>query len=348
LSSYKLTPQDVEDAIRRNNLELPAGRIESTTREFSVSSQTDLNRPGQFGEIVIRSVNGFSVKLRDVAQIREGAANDRSLVRLNGQSAISAGVIRQATANPLDLSAGVREMIPRLKSDLPEDISIDIANDNSVFIDRSIKSVFSTIVEAVVLVALVIFVFLRTVRASIIPIITIPVSLIGAFAMMALAGFTINTLTLLALVLAIGLVVDDAIVVLENIYRHIEEGLDPFSAAIKGVREISFAVVAMTMTLAAVFAPLAFTPGRTGKLFGEFALALAGAVIVSGFVALTLAPMLSAKLLRHNPNPSWFDRSMERWLTALSTGYENLLRLILTLARWVVLLVMLACGAGIA
>ena len=348
LSSYKLTPQDVEDAIRRNNLELPAGRIESTNREFSVSSQTDLNRPGQFGEIVIRSVNGFPVKLRDVAQIREGAANDRSLVRLNGQSAISAGVIRQATANPLDLSAGVRGMIPRLKADLPEDITIDIANDNSVFIDRSIKSVFNTIVEAVVLVALVIFVFLRTVRASIIPIITIPVSLIGAFAMMALAGFTINTLTLLALVLAIGLVVDDAIVVLENIYRHIEEGLDPFSAAIKGVREISFAVVAMTLTLAAVFAPLAFTPGRTGKLFGEFALALAGAVIVSGFVALTLAPMLSSKLLRHNPNPSWFDRNMERWLTALSTGYENLLRLILTRARWVVVLLMLVCGAGIA
>ena len=348
LSSYKLTPQDVEDAIRRNNLELPAGRIESTNREFSVSSQTDLNRPGQFGDIVIRSVNGFPVKLRDVAQIREGAANDRSLVRLNGQSAISAGVIRQATANPLDLSAGVREMIPRLKADLPVDMSIDIANDNSVFIDRSIKSVFTTIVEAVVLVALVIFVFLRTVRASIIPIITIPVSLIGAFAMMALAGFTINTLTLLALVLAIGLVVDDAIVVLENIYRHIEEGLDPFSAAIKGVREISFAVVAMTMTLAAVFAPLAFTPGRTGKLFGEFALALAGAVIVSGFVALTLAPMLSSKLLRHNPNPSWFDRSMERWLTALSTGYENLLRLVLTRARWVVVLVMLASGVGIA
>jgi len=348
LSSYKLTPQDVEDAIRRNNLELPAGRIESQTREFSVSSQTDLNRPGQFGEIVIRSVNGFPVKLRDVAQIREGAANDRSLVRLNGQSAISAGVIRQATANPLELSAGVREMIPRLKADLPEDITIDIANDNSVFIDRSIKSVFSTIVEAVVLVALVIFVFLRTVRASIIPIITIPVSLIGAFAMMALAGFTINTLTLLALVLAIGLVVDDAIVVLENIYRHIEEGLDPFSAAIKGVREISFAVVAMTMTLAAVFAPLAFTPGRTGKLFGEFALALAGAVIVSGFVALTLAPMLSAKLLRHNPNPSWFDRSMERVLTGLSNGYESLLTLILNRARWVVVLVMLACGAGIA
>ncbi|ALK89222.1 efflux RND transporter permease subunit [Limnohabitans sp. 63ED37-2] len=348
LSSYKLTPQDVEDAIRRSNLELPAGRIESTNREFSVSSQTDLTRPGQFGEIVIRSVNGFPVKLRDVAQIKEDAANDRSVVRLNGRPAISAGVIRQATANPLELSKGVREMIPRLKADLPGDMSIDVANDNSVFIDRSIKNVFQTIVEAVVLVALVIFVFLRTLRASIIPIITIPVSLIGAFAMMALAGFTINTLTLLALVLAIGLVVDDAIVVLENIYRHIEEGLDPFSAAIKGVREISFAVIAMTLTLAAVFAPLAFTPGRTGKLFGEFALALAGAVIVSGFVALTLAPMLSAKLLRHNPNPSWFDRFMERRLTALSNGYESLLTLILTRARWVVVMVMVGSGAGIA
>jgi multidrug efflux pump len=348
LSSYKLTPQDVEDAIRRSNLELPAGRIESTNREFSVSSQTDLTRPGQFGDIVIRNVNGFSVKLRDVAQIKEDAASDRSVVRLNGQPAISAGVIRQATANPLELSQGVRDMIPRLKADLPGDMTINVANDNSVFIDRSIKNVFQTIIEAVVLVALVIFVFLRTLRASIIPIITIPVSLIGAFAMMALAGFTINTLTLLALVLAIGLVVDDAIVVLENIYRHIEEGLDPFSAAIKGVREISFAVIAMTLTLAAVFAPLAFTPGRTGKLFGEFALALAGAVIVSGFVALTLAPMLSAKLLRHNPNPSWFDRSMERWLTALSNGYESLLSLILNRARWVVVLVMIASGVGIA
>jgi multidrug efflux pump len=348
LSSYKLTPQDVEDAIRRSNLELPAGRIESNNREFSVSSQTDLTRPGQFGEIVIRSVNGFPVKLRDVAQIKEDAANDRSAVRLNGRPAISAGVIRQATANPLELSKGVREMIPRLKADLPGDMAIEVANDNSVFIDRSIKNVFQTILEAVVLVALVIFVFLRTIRASIIPIITIPVSLIGAFAMMALAGFTINTLTLLALVLAIGLVVDDAIVVLENIYRHIEEGLDPFSAAIKGVREISFAVIAMTMTLAAVFAPLAFTPGRTGKLFGEFALALAGAVIVSGFVALTLAPMLSSKLLRHNPNPGWFDRSMERMLTGLSNGYESLLTLILNRARWVVVLVMVGSGVGIA
>ncbi|MEO8654768.1 MAG: efflux RND transporter permease subunit, partial [Ramlibacter sp.] len=333
LAGYRLTTQDVEDAIRRSNLELPAGRIESQQREFSVTSQTDLVRPAQFGEIVIRNVAGFPVKIRDVAQVEEGAADERSSVRLNGRQAISAGVIRQATANPLTLSQGVRDMIPKLKSDLPPDISIDIANDNSVFIDRSVKNVYKTIGEAILLVALVIFVFLRTVRASIIPIITIPVSLIGAFALMALFGFTINTLTLLALVLAIGLVVDDAIVMLENIFRHIEEGMDPFSAGIRGAREIGFAVVTMTLTLVAVYAPLAFTPGRTGRLFVEFALALAGAVCVSGFIALTLTPMLCTKLLRHNPNPNWFDRGMERGLTRLQEGYARLLRWVL-LRRW--------------
>ena len=347
LAGFKLTPQDVEDAIRRSNLELPAGRIESSNREFTVTSQTDLTRAGQFADIVIKTVNGFPVKIRDVAKVEESAADERSTVRLGGRHAISAGVIRQATANPLELSKGVRDMMPRLEADLPPGITITVANDNSVFIDRSIKSVFQTIVEAVVLVALVIFVFLRTVRASIIPIVTIPVSLIGTFAMMALAGFTINTLTLLALVLAIGLVVDDAIVMLENIFRHIEEGLDPFSAAIKGAKEIGFAIVAMSLTLAAVFAPLAFTPGRTGKLFSEFALALAGAVLVSGFVALTLSPMMSSLLLRHNPNPNRFDVFMEKILTSLSNGYENLLRTVLKKARWLVVSVMAACGVGI-
>ena len=333
MAGYRLTTQDVEDAIRRNNLELPAGRIESQQREFSVTSQTDLTTPAQFANVVIRTVNGFPVRIQDVARVEEGAASDRSRVRLNGRDAISVGVIRQATANPLELSQGVRAMLPTLQADLPPDIGIDIANDNSLFIDRSIKSVYTTIAEAVVLVALVIFVFLRTFRASIIPIITIPVSLVGSFALMSLAGFSINTLTLLALVLAIGLVVDDAIVMLENIYRHIEEWLDPFSAAIKGAREIGFAIVAMTLTLVAVYAPLAFTPGRTGRLFMEFALALAGAVVVSGFVALTLSPMMCSLLLKHNPQPNWFDRSMERWLTALSNAYGRLLRWLVT-ARW--------------
>ncbi len=368
LASYRLTTQDVEDAIRRSNLELPAGRIESQQREFSVTSQTNLVRPDQFGDIVIKSVNGYSVKVRDVARVAEGAADERTAVRLNGRSAVAVGVIRQATANPLDLSKGVRETIPKLKADLPPDVLIDIANDNSVFIDRSVKNVYSTILEAVVLVALVIFVFLRTLRASIIPIITIPVSLIGTFALMALAGFTINTLTLLALVLAIGLVVDDAIVMLENIFRHIEEGMDPFSAGIKGAREIGFAIITMTATLVAVYAPLAFTPGRTGRLFVEFALALAGAVVVSGIVALTLTPMLCTQLLRHNPKPNRFDRTMEKLLTSVSNGYASALRWVVTRrytpanpqpgwggritgmvlqARWLVVAVMLVSGAAI-
>jgi multidrug efflux pump len=330
MAGYGLTTQDVEDAIRRSNLELPAGRIESQQREFSVTSLTDLAHAGQFAAIVIRSVNGFPVKLGDVAQVVEGPADERSTVRLNGRDAISAGVIRQATANPLDLSREVRAALPRVQADLPPDIRIDIANDNSVFIDRSVQNVYQTILEAVALVALVVFVFLRTLRASIIPIVTIPVSLVGAFALMALAGFSINTLTLLALVLAIGLVVDDAIVMLENIYRHIEDGMDPFSAAIKGAREIGFAIIAMTLTLVAVYAPLAFTPGRTGRLFMEFALALAGAVLVSGFVALTLSPMMCSLLLKHNPKPNRFDRGMERWLTALSDAYGRLLRWVIT------------------
>jgi len=368
LAAYRLTTQDVEDAIRRSNLELPAGRIESQQREFSVTSQTDLVKPSQFGEIVIKNVNGFSVKVRDVARVQEGAADERTAVRLNGRSAVAVGVIRQATANPLDLSKGVRDVIPRLKADLPPGMLIDIANDNSVFIDRSVRNVYRTIAEAVALVALVIFVFLRTLRASLIPIVTIPVSLIGTFALMALAGFTINTLTLLALVLAIGLVVDDAIVMLENIFRHIEEGMDPFSAGIKGAREIGFAVITMTATLVAVYAPLAFTPGRTGRLFVEFALALAGAVVVSGFVALTLTPMLCTQLLRHNPKPNLFDRTMERVLTSTSDRYGAVLRWLVTTryqpevaggmgqrikgwifqARWLVVGVMLLSGLAIA
>ena len=349
LAAYRLTTQDVEDALRRQNLEVPAGRIESQQREFNVTARTDLNTERQFAEVALKVVNGFTVRLKDVARIEQAAASERQSVRLNGTPAISAGVIRNATANPLDISAGVREMLPKVQQDLPPGLKVQIANDNSVFIDRSVKSVYTTIGEAVGLVALVVFVFLRTLRASVIPLVTIPVSLIGTFALMAAAGFTINTLTLLSLVLAIGLVVDDSIVVLENIFRHIEEGgghvMTPFQAALKGVREIGFAVLAMTMTLAAVFAPLAFTPGRTGRLFVEFALALAGAVIVSGFVALTLTPMMCSLLLKHNPKPNAFDRGMERFLVWVTGGYASALRFVLG-QRWIVLVVMLACGVG--
>jgi len=335
----------VEDALRRSNLEVPAGRIESAQREFNVTAATDLQTPEQFREVGVRTVNGQTIRIGDVARVEQAPQDERTSVRYNGREAISLGVIRQSTANPLDLSAGVQEMLPRIVADLPEGVRVEVANDNSIFIDRSIKAVYTTIAEAAVLVALVIFVFLRTLRASIIPLVTIPVSLIGCFALMALFGFSINTLTLLALVLAIGLVVDDSIVVLENIYRHIEEGMKPFEAAIKGAREIGFAVVAMTLTLAAVYAPLAFTPGRTGRLFAEFALALAGAVVVSGFVALTLSPMMCSKLLKHNPKPGRFDSFMERRLTALSNGYERMLGQSLKV-RWLVVAVMLVSAVG--
>ncbi|PUE58215.1 multidrug transporter AcrB [Limnohabitans sp. Rim8] len=355
LAAYKLTTQDVEDALRRSNVEVPAGRIESKLREFNVTASTDLQTPSEFSNVVVKSVNGIQVRIGDVARVEQGPQAERTATRLNGKEAITLGVIRNATANPLDLSAAVRNMIPKIKENLPPGVEIEIANDNSVFIDRSIKAVYQTILEAAILVALVIFVFLRTLRASIIPLVTIPVCLIGTFALMAMFGFTVNTLTMLALVLAIGLVVDDAIVVLENIYRHIEEGMSPFHAAIKGAKEVGFAVVAMTMTLAAVYAPLAFTPGRTGKLFTEFALALAGSVVVSGFVALTLTPMMCSIMLKHNHNPSWFDRTMERQLQRLSNGYGRLLQWTLSRGvvfgremsrRWLVVGVMVLAGIG--
>jgi multidrug efflux pump subunit AcrB len=345
LAAYRLTVQDVEDALRRSNLEVPAGRIESSQREFNVTAATDLQTPEQFRAVALRTVNGQTIRLGDVARVQEGPQEERTSVRYNGRHAISLGVIRQATANPLALSAGVYALLDRLRTDMPPGVTIEVANDNSIFIDRSIKAVYTTIVEAVVLVALVIFVFLRTLRASIIPLVTIPVSLIGTFALMALFGFSINTLTLLALVLAIGLVVDDAIVVLENVYRYIEQGMKPFEAAIRGAREVGFAVIAMTLTLAAVYAPLAFTPGRTGRLFTEFALVLAGAVLVSGFVALTLTPMMCSKLLRHNPKPGRFDRGMERVFNAITRGYAQALAWTLG-ARWLVVGVMLASGLG--
>ena len=347
LASYGLTVQDAEDALRKQNLEVPAGRIENQQREFTVTAMTDLNTPEQFAAVGLRTVSGptgpYTVRLGDVARIEVGPASDRNSVRLNGRQAVGLGLIRQATANPLDVSREVRAALPRLRQDLPAGVSVEVANDNSVFIDRSVKAVYTTIAEAVVLVALVVFAFLRTLRASVIPLVTIPVSLVGAFALMAIAGFTVNTLTLLALVLAIGLVVDDAIVVLENIHRHIEDGMAPFQAAIKGSREIGFAVIAMTLTLAAVFAPLAFTPGRTGRLFVEFALTLAGAVVVSGFVALTLSPMMCSLLLKHQAKPGRFDAWMEGLLNRVTQRYEALLQSALN-HRWIVLLVMALAG----
>ncbi len=348
LAAYRLTPADVEDALRRQNVEVPAGRIESQQREFSVVSQTDLTTPSQFEDIVVRTVNDYAVRIKDVAEVKLGPATERTSVRFNGQNAVSLGVIRQATANPLELARYVKAEVPRLNEELAsQGVEIAISVDNTLFIERSIQSVYTTIDEAAVLVALVIFVFLRSLRASVIPLVTIPVSLIGAFALMALAGFTINTLTLLALVLAIGLVVDDAIVVLENIYRHIENGMKPFEAALKGSREIGFAVIAMTLTLAAVYAPVVFTPGRTGRLFVEFALTLAGAVVVSGFVALTLSPMMCSVLLKHQEKHGVIYRVIENALDTITAVYRRMLVGALS-ARWLVILAYVAVIGALA
>lgn len=345
LAALRLTPQDVENALRMQNVDVPSGRIESAMREFTVLTETSLTTPEQFDNIIIRQVDGYPVRLRDVGRAELGAADDRNTVRVNGSPAVGLGIVKQSTANTLEVGQAVKAELPRLSTGLPEGMQFRIAFDSSLFIEESIQSVYKTIAEALILVVLVIFLFLRTLRATLIPFVTIPVSLIGGFFFLDVLGFSINILTLLGMVLAIGLVVDDAIVMLENIYRRIEEGMQPFEAALEGSREIAFAVVAMTLTLVAVFAPLAFITGNTGRLFSEFALAVTGAVLVSGFVALTLTPMMCSKILKHETSHGWFYNITERGLLAMNGGYKRALAEVLKL-RWLVLLVAAATAAG--
>ncbi|NLY26232.1 MAG: efflux RND transporter permease subunit [Alcaligenaceae bacterium] len=345
LAGYGLIVQDVEAALRDQNVLIPAGRIESALREFSVVSSTDLQTVDQFRNIVVATVNGYPVRLEEVADVRIGPADERVLARFNGEVGLNIGITKQSTANPLDLSREARKEVELINQNLPAGMKLNIAYDSSVFIQESINSVYATVIEAIVLVVLVIFFFLRSVRASLIPIVTIPVSLVGAFGIMYLFGFSINTLTLLAMVLAIGLVVDDAIVVLENIYRHIEEGKTRLEAAFQGAREIGFAVIAMTLTLVTVYAPLAFATGRTGRLFIEFALTLAGAVLVSGFVALTLTPMMCSTLLRHQSSHGRLYTLIENWLVALTNAYRTSLVFALKV-RWLVVILGLGVAAG--
>ena len=346
MAAYSVTADDVEQALRRQNAEIPAGRIESQAREFTVLAQTDLATPAQFRDVILKDEGGYLVRLGDVARVELGPSDLRSIGRFNGKPAVPLGIIKQSTANPLDIAEGLRKALPLISAQMPEGMSVEMAYDSTIPIAASIKSVYETIVEALVLVALVIFLFLRTLRATLIPLVTIPVSLVGAFAIMYALGFSINTLTLLSMVLAIGLVVDDAIVVLENIHRHIENGMKPIDAALRGSKEIAFAVVAMTLTLAAVYLPIAFSAGRTGKLFTEFALTLAGAVIVSGFVALTLSPMMSSRLLRHKDNPGKFYELGERALNGLVNAYRRGLTVALRLRLVVIALAVLLAGGA--
>jgi multidrug efflux pump len=338
LAAYSLTPQDIEAALRRQNVEVPSGRVESMQREFTVLSETDLRTPEQFNDLIVKEANGYLVRLADVGRAELGPLDERLVVRFNGKPAIALGVIKQATANPLEVAEAVQAVLPSIRASLPEGMQVRMANDKSVFIAESIKNVYATIGEAILLVVFIIFLFLRSIRATLIPLVTIPVSLIGAFALMYAFNFSINTLTLLALVLAIGLVVDDAIVMLENIFRHVEGGMAPVKAALLGSREISFAIIAMTITLAAVYAPIGFMTGVTGRLFTEFAWTLAGAVIVSGFVALTLSPMMCSKLLKHQTHHNLLYRIVERILDGITSGYRALLKGALAVRPLVVLL----------
>jgi multidrug efflux pump len=347
LAAYALTPQDVEDALRRQNIEVPSGRIESSQREFTVLSETDLRSPEQFNQLIIREVKGYPVRLSDVGRAELGAADERNILRVNGSAAVGLGIVKQSTANTLAVAQAVKKEIPKLAAALPAGMQIAVAFDTSIFIEKSISSVYQVMAEALALVVLVIFLFLRSVRATLIPFVTIPVSLIGACFLIWIMGFSINVLTLLGIVLAVGLVVDDAIVVLENIHRHIEEGMEPVEAALVGGREIAFAVVAMTVTLAAVFAPLAFATGNTGRLFLEFALTVASAVVVSGFVALTLTPMMCSRLLRRESSHGRMYNTLERFFTAMTSGYERLLRWSLLHRLYVVaMFVAVAVGGG--
>jgi multidrug efflux pump len=327
LSARGLTVQDVEAAITSRNVEIPAGRIESTRREFSVRSLGELKTPQEFGEMVVASQGNQLVKLKDVANVELGPEDDRSIFRFNGIPSVAIGVVRQSKANLIQVAQRIREALPGIQQTLPPGVKLLIAFDGSVFVTHSINDARLTLFIAAILVVLIIFVFLRNLRATIIPGLAIPTSIIAVFAILYFLGFSINNFTLLALTIAIGIVVDDAIIVLENAYRHQEELREtPEHAAISGTNEIGFAVIATTVALVAVFTPLAFLQGTTGRLFNEFGVAMAGAVIISGFVALTLTPMLSAKILRVSREHGALFKLFERGFNAIAERYATLLR----------------------
>ena len=329
LAARGLTIQDVETALRQQNLDSPGGRIESNDRELTVMTETDLKSPEAFNNMIIREISGYPIRIKDVGYAIPAPYENRKIVRISGEEALGLGVVKQSTGNTLALAQAVRDLLPQLISGLPEGMSMKVAFDTSQFISAAIDSVYKVLIEALILVVLVIFVFLRSVRATLIPIVTIPISLIGSFFFLYILGFSINVLTLLGIVLSVGLVVDDAIVMLENIHRHIEAGMNRFEAAMKGAKEIGFAVVAMTITLVAVFTPLVFVTGRVGQLFVEFALTVVSAVLVSGFVALTLTPMMCSILLKKHENHGSIYKASELIFEKINNGYSAVLRLFL-------------------
>ena len=337
LAARGLTVQDVESAIRSRNVEVPAGRIESRRREFTVRALGELKTPDEFGRMVVSSLGGQLVRLRDVARVELGPEDDRAILRYNGHTAIAIGVVRQSKSNLIEISDRVQAELPKIEAELPPGVELNIGFDRSTFVRRSIEEAQDTLILAGILVVAIIFLFLRNLRATIIPGLAIPTSIIAAFGAMYFLGFTINNLTLLALILAIGIVVDDAIIVMENAYRHQEElGETPTDAAMRGTSEIAFAVIATTIALVAVFSPLAFLRGTTGRLFSEFGISMAGAVVISSFVALTLTPMLSAKILRVPKRHGRVYLFLERGFVRIADVYKVTLSWAVRHTRYVI------------
>jgi len=327
LAAHGLTVGEIEEALRNENVELPAGRLESSRREFTLRTDTGYRTVDDFRRLVVgRGGDGQLVRLASVADVRIGAENERNLARANAIPAVSLGIEQLSKANTIEVSRGVRAEAERVAKDLPEGMRIEINVDRAEFIEASMLEVVKSLGIAILLVLVVIYLFLGNLRATLIPAVVVPVSVIATFMVMSALGFTINTLTLLGLVLAIGLVVDDAIVVLENIYRRIEDGQPPLLAALEGSKEIGVAVIATTLVLVAVFLPLSYIQGEIGRLFGEFGITLAAAVIFSSVVALTLSPMMSSRLLRHHGQGSGLTERIDAFLQWVAERYRVWLR----------------------
>lgn len=324
MAALNLSAAQVRTALAAQNYLSAVGQTKGTMLTVNLTAQTDLRSVDDFKDIVIRESGGELVRLRDIADVVLGAENYDSLVNFSGVNGVFIGVSALPTANAIDVVKGVRAIVPEIQAQLPPGLNAKVVADFTEFINDSIKEVMHTLIEAMIIVILVIYLFLGSARSVVIPIVAIPLSLVGVSAIMLAFGFSINLLTLLAMVLAIGLVVDDAIVVVENIHRHIEEGMTPYEAAIRGARELIGPVIAMTITLAAVYAPVGFQTGLTGALFREFAFTLAGSVIISGFVALTLSPMMCSRILRHSDKKG-FEAFLNRTFERLQAGYEHFL-----------------------
>lgn len=341
MASLKLAPSDVLQAVSRENVELPSGRVEGNTTELTVRTMGRLTSVEDFNNLIIKESEGDVVRFSDIGNAELYPENDRTILRRDGVPAVALAIVAQPGANNIDISTGLYKKLDQIKRDLPPDIGFQMSFDSTQYIRASILEVEETIVIAFCLVLFIIFFFLRDWRTTLIPVATIPVSLIGAFFVMYLLGFTINVLTLLGIVLAIGLVVDDAIVVLENIYVKIEEGEDPVEAARKGSAEIYFAVISTTVAVVAVFLPVIFLQGLTGRLFREFGLVVASSVAISAFVSLTLTPMMTSRILKRRAEHNWLYRKTEPFFVGLSTGYANWLRSFMR-HRWLAFVIMLA------